>query len=95
MCARSIGNKLLCGIHHWPDVMDKCQTNALTLLLNQPRRKEITEQQKPVRSVTVGGKCMLTYKCFEGVRQTCTLTLTEVRQLSVKWLHRCFQLQRR
>lgn len=46
MCAHSVGNKLLCGIHHWPDVMDKCQTNALTPLLDQPRRKEITEQNK-------------------------------------------------
>lgn len=39
MCACSIVNKLFCGIPQWPDVMDKCQTNALTLLLEQPREK--------------------------------------------------------
>lgn len=42
MCARSVVNKLLCGIHQWPDVMDKRQTNALTPLLDQLRRKERT-----------------------------------------------------
>lgn len=49
MCARSIVNKLNCGIPQWPDVMDKCQTNALTPLLEQPE-----EEKKTVRSVAVG-----------------------------------------
>lgn len=35
MCARSVVNKLNCGIPQWPDVMDKCQTNALTPLLER------------------------------------------------------------
>lgn len=39
MCACSIVNKLYCGIPQWPDVMDKCQTNALTPLLEQPGEK--------------------------------------------------------
>lgn len=47
MCACSIVNKLYCGIPQWPDVMDKCQTNALTPLLERPR-------EKTVRSVAVG-----------------------------------------
>lgn len=37
MCARSVVNKLNCGIPQWPDVMDKCQTNALTPLLERCR----------------------------------------------------------
>ena len=41
MCACSIVNKLYCGIPQWPDVMDKCQTNALTPLLEQPREKKL------------------------------------------------------
>lgn len=40
MCARSIVNKLYCGIPQWPDVMDKCQTNALTPLLERPGEKK-------------------------------------------------------
>lgn len=39
MCACSIVNKLYCRIPQWPDVMDKCQTNALTPLLEQPGEK--------------------------------------------------------
>lgn len=50
MCARSVVNKLNCGIPQWPDVMDKCQTNALTPLLE--RRGEEGEK-KAVRSVAV------------------------------------------
>lgn len=40
MCARSVVNKLNCGIPQWPDVMDKCQTNGLTPLLEQSRGGE-------------------------------------------------------
>lgn len=58
MCARSIVNKLNCGIPQWPDVMDKCQTNALTPLLEQCRgaeegREEGRTEKKAVRSVAV------------------------------------------
>lgn len=50
MCARSIVNKLNCGIPQWPDVMDKCQTNALTPLLEQP------EEEKKLLGVSLWGK---------------------------------------
>lgn len=60
MCARSVVNKLNCGIPQWPDVMDKCQTNALTPLLERCRegkggrggRRE-RKGKKAVRSVAV------------------------------------------
>lgn len=68
MCARSVVNKLLCGIHQWPDVMDKRQTNALTPLLDQLRRKGVTEQES-VWSVTVGGKSTSISESFGGVRE--------------------------
>lgn len=49
MCACSLVNKLNCGIPQWPDVMDKCQTNALTPLLERGRE----EEKKAVRGAAV------------------------------------------
>lgn len=58
MCARSVVNKLNCGIPQWPDVMDKCQTNALTPLLERYREGGVggatrEKGKKAVRSVAV------------------------------------------
>lgn len=78
MCARSIVNKLNCWIPQWPDVMDKCQTNALTPLLEQPR-----EKKKTVRSVIVGKTepQLHVMNVFQGTHKT----LQEHMHVGVYW----------
>lgn len=84
MCACSFVNKLHCRIPPWPDVMDKCQTSALTPLLERAWRNTVrsvtagkTEPQLHVMNASQG-----THK--DPREDTYTHTLTDIQYPSVK-----------